>query len=450
MRLTGRGASYDAPLGQYGSTQVACRRESGSDALSRSHKAAFGTRGRGRGPRRHGEQRVARPMTSGSGPATAPAARRSGDAFGAGTRPEPVRRRLSTDAARADAGGLRGALPAGHRRVPAAHASRHAVGVPPGTARAGRSGRATHGSPARAAASRSATRREPARDDRGRLRTTRRRRPASPPAPDATGGRDARCQCERAATGVPRRRSPSRSTSRRVGLKVTDKSRAEVRRRRLRSPAAGTIKPRHPGHRRRHRPALGHGLHRRRLVTGSRASAAPAAATSRPTTATRRHARSTPTARTSPTRHARRWSAPRSCAEADELHAQRRDRRLGRQRDVLQDRRSRSSTTSTSGPTADAEHRHERHDHAERHDQQQRTPAVPAASPARPRSPAVRRACPSRSRRSRCAISKGVPVLQSGKRYRFNGRLTCVIDGKRRLAPKRARIDILNKVGKKT
>jgi hypothetical protein len=47
-------------------------------------------------------------------------------------------------------------------------------------------------------------------------------------------------------------------------------------------------------------------------------------------------------------------------------------------------------------------------------------------------------------------ISKGVPVLQSGKRYRFNGRLTCVINGKRRSAPKRARIDILNKIGKKT
>jgi hypothetical protein len=47
-------------------------------------------------------------------------------------------------------------------------------------------------------------------------------------------------------------------------------------------------------------------------------------------------------------------------------------------------------------------------------------------------------------------ISKGVPVLQYGKRYRFNGRLTCVINGKRKAAPKRARVDILNKVGKKT
>jgi hypothetical protein len=47
-------------------------------------------------------------------------------------------------------------------------------------------------------------------------------------------------------------------------------------------------------------------------------------------------------------------------------------------------------------------------------------------------------------------ISKGVPVLQYGKRYRFNGRLTCVINGKRKSAPKRARVDILNKVGKKT
>ncbi|MDA0163076.1 hypothetical protein OM076_22575 [Solirubrobacter ginsenosidimutans] len=47
-------------------------------------------------------------------------------------------------------------------------------------------------------------------------------------------------------------------------------------------------------------------------------------------------------------------------------------------------------------------------------------------------------------------VSKGVPVLQYGKRYRFNGRLTCVINGKRQSAPKRARIDVLNKIGKKT
>ena len=47
-------------------------------------------------------------------------------------------------------------------------------------------------------------------------------------------------------------------------------------------------------------------------------------------------------------------------------------------------------------------------------------------------------------------ITRGVPVLQYGKRYRFNGRLTCVINGKRKSAPKRARVDIFNKVGKKT
>ncbi|HEY6890344.1 MAG TPA: hypothetical protein VI300_21245, partial [Solirubrobacter sp.] len=47
-------------------------------------------------------------------------------------------------------------------------------------------------------------------------------------------------------------------------------------------------------------------------------------------------------------------------------------------------------------------------------------------------------------------VSNGVPVLQYGKRYRFNGRLTCVINGKRQSAPKRARVDILNKIGKKT
>jgi hypothetical protein len=47
-------------------------------------------------------------------------------------------------------------------------------------------------------------------------------------------------------------------------------------------------------------------------------------------------------------------------------------------------------------------------------------------------------------------ISKGRPVLLAGKRYRFEGRLTCVVNGKRRSAPKRTRIEILNKVGRKT
>jgi len=47
-------------------------------------------------------------------------------------------------------------------------------------------------------------------------------------------------------------------------------------------------------------------------------------------------------------------------------------------------------------------------------------------------------------------ISKGVPVLRYNKRYRFSGRLTCVINGKRHSAPKRARIDLQNIVGKKT
>jgi len=47
-------------------------------------------------------------------------------------------------------------------------------------------------------------------------------------------------------------------------------------------------------------------------------------------------------------------------------------------------------------------------------------------------------------------VSKGRPVLRYKKRYRFTGRLTCVINGKRRSAPKRARIDLLNTIGKKT
>jgi len=47
-------------------------------------------------------------------------------------------------------------------------------------------------------------------------------------------------------------------------------------------------------------------------------------------------------------------------------------------------------------------------------------------------------------------VTKGVPVLQRSKRYLFRGRLTCVVNGKRQSAPKRARIDLQNKVGKKT
>ncbi len=41
-------------------------------------------------------------------------------------------------------------------------------------------------------------------------------------------------------------------------------------------------------------------------------------------------------------------------------------------------------------------------------------------------------------------ISKGVPVLRYGKRYRFKGRLTCLVNGKRRSAPKGTRIELLN------
>ena len=47
-------------------------------------------------------------------------------------------------------------------------------------------------------------------------------------------------------------------------------------------------------------------------------------------------------------------------------------------------------------------------------------------------------------------ISKGRPLLLANKRYRFEGRLTCVVNGKRRSAPKSTRIEILNKVGRKT
>lgn len=47
-------------------------------------------------------------------------------------------------------------------------------------------------------------------------------------------------------------------------------------------------------------------------------------------------------------------------------------------------------------------------------------------------------------------ITKGTPTLQYKKSYRFTGRLTCVINGKRQSAPKRTKVSILNTVGKKT
>lgn len=47
-------------------------------------------------------------------------------------------------------------------------------------------------------------------------------------------------------------------------------------------------------------------------------------------------------------------------------------------------------------------------------------------------------------------VTRGVPVLQYKKAYKFTGRLTCVINGKRRSAPKRTKVSVLNKVGKKT
>jgi hypothetical protein len=47
-------------------------------------------------------------------------------------------------------------------------------------------------------------------------------------------------------------------------------------------------------------------------------------------------------------------------------------------------------------------------------------------------------------------VSKSRAVLKYGKRYRFEGRLTCVVNGRRVSAPKRTKIQLLNKVGKKT
>jgi hypothetical protein len=47
-------------------------------------------------------------------------------------------------------------------------------------------------------------------------------------------------------------------------------------------------------------------------------------------------------------------------------------------------------------------------------------------------------------------VSGNSPVLKSGKRYRFRGRLTCIVNKKRVSAPRFARIDLLNVIGKRT
>jgi hypothetical protein len=47
-------------------------------------------------------------------------------------------------------------------------------------------------------------------------------------------------------------------------------------------------------------------------------------------------------------------------------------------------------------------------------------------------------------------VSHGVPVLLKSKKYRFTGRLTCVIGGRRQSAPKGAKVELLNVVKGKT
>lgn len=47
-------------------------------------------------------------------------------------------------------------------------------------------------------------------------------------------------------------------------------------------------------------------------------------------------------------------------------------------------------------------------------------------------------------------VSGGRSVLRAGKRYRFRGRLTCVVDGQRRSAQAGTRIELLRKVGRRT
>jgi hypothetical protein len=47
-------------------------------------------------------------------------------------------------------------------------------------------------------------------------------------------------------------------------------------------------------------------------------------------------------------------------------------------------------------------------------------------------------------------VSKGVPVLLKNKRYRFTGRLTCLVGNKRTSAAKGSKIALRNVVGRRT
>jgi hypothetical protein len=47
-------------------------------------------------------------------------------------------------------------------------------------------------------------------------------------------------------------------------------------------------------------------------------------------------------------------------------------------------------------------------------------------------------------------VSKGVPVLVSGKRYRFRGKLTCLVGTHRKSAPAKTAVELFNTIGKRT
>jgi len=47
-------------------------------------------------------------------------------------------------------------------------------------------------------------------------------------------------------------------------------------------------------------------------------------------------------------------------------------------------------------------------------------------------------------------IRRGVPVLAAGRRYRYLGRLTCRVNGRRRPAPQGTRIEIRNRLRGRT
>ena len=404
-----------------------------------------------------------RPTRSGSGPATVPTAspldRPAASSRGSTARRRRVRRR------RRHGGDVRDGARTPNAAAPASRGV--AFDVPPSVAaQAGRRRPHDRGFGAASVLQLRARSTAVAREPRRRRRAAARRRRQTSDAPVAPATDARRLGVRFGVDAAPSARSPSArppaSTAPTVARRRVEAStrRAERRGRRQRSSPVG----RHARARRPARPTSASASSRAR-----RTSTAPLDARRRrnrrvddcrdltPGDADRRPAATTPSARQR--RHRPSARRPRHVGRSTDGR-RRRSRSTtavtvtdwaGNATSADGTSRPRSSTTSDLGsPTPDAEHRHERRSTTPSPQRQRTTRQQQRRRRRRGRSLPLAAPVGLARRRSRCASPSGVPVLQYGKRYRFNGRLTCVVNGKRRSAPKRTRVDMLNKVGKKT